>query len=509
MSLRRRLLAGLSVAALGLTAIAAGLEAAAPKDRTISFRNIHTDETITVQYMKDGRKIPAAMDKINGILRDHRKNEPATMDPDLIDLLWEIHAELGSQQPINIISGYRSRATNEMLRRTVGGQASESRHILGKAADVFFPDVPLKKLRYSALIRERGGVGYYPTSGTPFVHIDTDRVRHWPRLPRLELALLFQNGKSQHVPADGTPITPDDVRVARTRHQDLAVQVAEFMGSRRDLSGATTLVADAGVAAKKPAVTTAAAPAPAPAQVASLTPPKQPNVGAMTIASLIPPAEPAGVVDRSSTLTPRSTSNDSWQLGQLAAGATLVNFEPKLVAAPQPVSRTRAIGPTLASLSGAPAPIAAAQPETKQPAIKPDARVAAIDPATAGGSGGTLTDAGLGSGWVQAPAYDEEHPEELSYRPFPIAPYLTATASADDPALVTLTHPDVAKTLELLDQAGAMPEMRLRPGQQVAETLWAQQFKGPAIKPDALAPSPAAQPPAGIAGRKVKTTSSE
>ena len=53
----------------------------------------------------------------------------------------------------------------------------------GKAIDVHFPDVPVKKLRYSALIRERGVVGYYPTSATPFVHLDTDRVRAWPRLP--------------------------------------------------------------------------------------------------------------------------------------------------------------------------------------------------------------------------------------------------------------------------------------------------------------------------------------
>ena len=76
-----------------------------------------------------------------------------------------------------VISGYRSRDTNEMLRRTVGGQASQSRHILGKAADVHFPDVPLRMLRYSALIRERGGVGYYPTSD--FVHVDVGRVRTW------------------------------------------------------------------------------------------------------------------------------------------------------------------------------------------------------------------------------------------------------------------------------------------------------------------------------------------
>ena len=150
------------------------------------------------------------------------------MDPDLIDLVWEIHTELGSAEPIHIISGYRSRDTNDMLRRTVGGQASQSRHILGKAMDVHFPDVPVKKLRYSALIRERGGVGYYPTSATPFVHIDTDRVRAWPRLPRTELALLFPSGRTQHVPDDGGPITPEDVRRARAANTELAAQIAEF-----------------------------------------------------------------------------------------------------------------------------------------------------------------------------------------------------------------------------------------------------------------------------------------
>ena len=71
--------------------------------------------------------------------------------------------------------------TNEMLRKTRGGQASQSQHITGKAVDIAFPDVPVKQMRYSAMIRERGGVGYYPTSGIPFVHVDTSRVRHWPR----------------------------------------------------------------------------------------------------------------------------------------------------------------------------------------------------------------------------------------------------------------------------------------------------------------------------------------
>ncbi|MFK5019550.1 DUF882 domain-containing protein, partial [Klebsiella pneumoniae] len=88
-------------------------------DRTISFYTVNAKETLTVQYMKDGKRIPEAMDKINWILRDWRRDEKANMDPELIDLVWEIHHELGSQEPIHVISAYRSRATNDMLRRTV------------------------------------------------------------------------------------------------------------------------------------------------------------------------------------------------------------------------------------------------------------------------------------------------------------------------------------------------------------------------------------------------------
>src|SRR5690606_6803954 len=122
------------------------------------------------------------------------------------------------------------------------------RHILGKAADVHFPDVPVRRLRYSALVRERGGVGYYPTSAIPFVHIDTDRVRAWPRLPRQELALLFPNGRTQHIPADGKPLTPADVTIARTQNKDLATQVAAYFDLRKAAQNPTWVaVANAGV----------------------------------------------------------------------------------------------------------------------------------------------------------------------------------------------------------------------------------------------------------------------
>jgi uncharacterized protein YcbK (DUF882 family) len=408
------------VAASALTAASGLLSADDNRNRTISFYAVNTKETLTIQYMKDGKHIPEAMQKINWILRDWRRDEPTNMDPDLIDLVWEVHNELGSKEPINIISGYRSRNTNEMLRRTVGGQASQSRHILGKAMDVHFPDVPVKKIRYSALIRERGGVGYYPTSATPFVHLDTDRVRAWPRLPRSELALLFPSGKTQHQPADGGPITSEDVRRARAGNSDLAVQVAEFLEERRR---------------PKPAM-----------QVAALAAP-------VSLPQLM--ALPQ-LVKRPASVGTRPTDGERAMLSALADAPL-----PRLVRAPAPVNR----GSAVESVRWGELRVTAAEPNDA--ALAGRRKIPVLEPQAT---------------FVPAPAFDDEHPEELSYRPFPIAPFLTATASVDDPALTPrMVHPDLAKTLEMLDQwSGAIP-MRLRPGPQMAQVMWAQQFKGEAV----------------------------
>jgi len=438
---RRGFAACIALAALALVGGATGITANSTRDRTISFYNIHSKETLTVQYMKGGKRIPEAMEKINWIARDWRLDEKTDMDPDLIDLVWEIHNELGSHEPIHIISGYRSRASNDLLRRTVGGQASQSRHILGKAMDVHFPDVPVKKLRYSALIRERGGVGYYPTSAIPFVHVDTDRVRAWPRLPRNELALLFPSGRSQHVPSDGEPISKDDVGKARATDTELAQQLAEFHELRT-----------------RPK---------APFQVASHTPPVP------QLRALPRPAE------RPAATGTQPTDRERAWLAELSAEPP-----PRLVAAPSPVSR------------------------------KPDGvrragglEVAAADPGAGAASGRLKRGVSLTREptFVPAPAYDEEHPEELSYRPFPIAPLLTATASADDPALARMTHPNLGKTLELLDQVGSVPPMRLRPGLQAAQLMWAQQFRGEAVNLSSLVDPDPSETPTRMANRRVVT----
>ena len=182
--------------------------------RTLTFYNVNTKETTTVTYKRDGEFDPEGMKQINHVMRDWRRDVAIKIDPALVDTIWKIYHQLGSEKPIHLISGYRSKKTNQRLRRRKGGQARKSQHILGKAADIHFPDVDAKRLRNSALVREVGGVGYYPKSGIPFVHVDTGRVRHWPRIPRQELALLFPNGKTKHVPRDGRPLTAKDSRIA-------------------------------------------------------------------------------------------------------------------------------------------------------------------------------------------------------------------------------------------------------------------------------------------------------
>ena len=182
--------------------------------RTLSMYNIHTKEDITVTFKRDGKYDDAALKQLNHFMRDWRADKEINMDPALIDLIWTLHKQLGSNVPVNLICGLRTAQTNESLRRKGGGQAKRSQHILGKAADITFPDVPVKVLRNSALIQEHGGVGYYPTSGIPFVHVDTGNVRMWPRIPRLELAALFPNGRTRYLPTDGKPITPADYKLA-------------------------------------------------------------------------------------------------------------------------------------------------------------------------------------------------------------------------------------------------------------------------------------------------------
>ncbi|MCA1243699.1 DUF882 domain-containing protein [Stappia stellulata] len=176
---------------------------ASAETRTLKLYNTHTHERVSITFKKNGRYLSSGLRELNRFLRDWRRNEITKMDPKLFDLVWEVYQKAGTSKPIHVVSGYRSPATNNMLRRRSRGVAKTSQHTRGRAMDFFIPGVNVSKLRALGLRKEVGGVGYYPTSRTPFVHMDTGSVRHWPRMTRRQLAKVFPRGDTIHVPTDG------------------------------------------------------------------------------------------------------------------------------------------------------------------------------------------------------------------------------------------------------------------------------------------------------------------
>lgn len=145
--------------------------------RKLSFYNLHTAEKCTIVYKECGQCIPDALAEVNHVLRDWRNDEVHPIDTRLLDLLADLHDQLGTSDPFNVISGYRSPGTNAMLHARSNGVASKSLHMKGMAIDIRLPDTQLRRIRDTARAMGRGGVGYYEASN--FVHVDVGRVRQW------------------------------------------------------------------------------------------------------------------------------------------------------------------------------------------------------------------------------------------------------------------------------------------------------------------------------------------
>lgn len=195
--------------------LAAFPASAATGDRTLYLYFTHTNETGKFTFRKNGRYDPAVLAQLNVFLRDWRRDESTKMDPALFDLVWEVYQAAGATGPIHVVSAYRAPQTNEMLRSRSSAVAKNSRHTMGMAMDFFIPSVPLAKLRAIAMREQVGGVGYYPTSGSPFVHLDTGNVRAWPRMTRAQLEKLFPKGETLHLPVDGTPLSEKGYQLAK------------------------------------------------------------------------------------------------------------------------------------------------------------------------------------------------------------------------------------------------------------------------------------------------------
>ncbi|MCK1734453.1 DUF882 domain-containing protein [Bradyrhizobium sp. 138] len=296
----------IGLAAVLLLAAAGSVHNAAAlnETKTLSFHHTHSGEDLTVTFKRDGRYDEAALKQLNHFLRDWRTQDETVMDRRLFDILWEVYRDVDAKQPIQIISSYRSPATNAMLRRRSSGVARASQHMLGHAMDFYIPGVPLEQIRFAGLRLQRGGVGFYPTSGSPFVHLDTGSVRHWPRMTHDQLARVFPDGKTVHLPTDGVPL----------KNYELAKAEIERRGSGEESSSKPNFFAALfkGKSAAPAASDEDDEGAPAPAAK-----PAAPTV----VAAAAKPAEPVP--------TPRAKP-------QIAATIQLASADAQLVAPPKP-----------------------------------------------------------------------------------------------------------------------------------------------------------------------------
>jgi uncharacterized protein YcbK (DUF882 family) len=267
--------------------------------RSLSFAHIHTGETVTVTFKRRGRYDEGALKQLNWFLRDWRRDEPIAMDPHLFDLLWEVHRDVNATGPVTIISAFRSPQTNSMLRARGRGVARYSQHMVGKAIDFYIPGVDLADLRAIGLRLQRGGVGFYPSSGSPFVHVDTGGVRHWPRMTRDQLAKVFPDGKTVHIPADGKPMPGFALALAEIESRGGrpgAIALASLDDDDDDASTPRSSRTRIPTATELRSASNAPAAASEPARpvVASLVPPSRFEASKQTVvASLTPAPVPA------------------------------------------------------------------------------------------------------------------------------------------------------------------------------------------------------------------------
>ena len=189
LDLSRRRLCASALAAAAASLLASPLKASLEKlaresagegdVRALAFHNTHTNEKIDAPYWIAGRYQESGLTAFDWILRDHRTGDVARIDPQLLDLLHLLKVQAaGADSPAvyEIVSGYRSPRSNEMLRTRSGAVARHSLHLKGMAADLRLTGVPLRRLRDAALDIKMGGVGYYTDQ---FLHVDTGRVRSW------------------------------------------------------------------------------------------------------------------------------------------------------------------------------------------------------------------------------------------------------------------------------------------------------------------------------------------
>jgi uncharacterized protein YcbK (DUF882 family) len=136
-----------------------------------------TGESVDTLYWIDGEYIPEVLTEINHFFRDWRTDQVHQIDTRTLDILAASHSILRINEPYLLLSGYRSPATNAMLRRQSSGVARNSLHMQGQAADLRLESRSVSQVARAAAACEAGGVGRYSRSN--FTHMDCGVVRTW------------------------------------------------------------------------------------------------------------------------------------------------------------------------------------------------------------------------------------------------------------------------------------------------------------------------------------------
>jgi hypothetical protein len=293
-----------------------------------------------------------------------------------------------------------------MLRKRSNGVAEKSQHIRGKAMDFYIPGVSLKKLRDAGLRAQVGGVGYYPSSGSPFVHMDVGNVRHWPRLSRRELMALFPDGKTVHVPTDGKPLAGYDVALASTKARKAkgdTIVTSRESSSERPRSLLAALFgggADEEEDQETAVAVAAVKPKPPKKQAAPVNPLPLPDEPQPTIVAALPRREQVEESD-----VPRPDAGVGEAPDALAFAVPLPNRKPKFVAAQKAVAQPNQdeIAAAIANCNG----VVAATPAS----VDPVAEAAAIRSAL--GQDVAAKEEPLFAGVIPVPGRKPEAPEVL------------------------------------------------------------------------------------------------
>lgn len=156
---------------------AAGFLRGAGDIRRIKMYSGRTGEKLDMIYWIEGEYIGESLRQVNRFMRDWRNGETVNIDTRTIDIMAAAHNLMDVDEPYMLLSGYRSPATNAMLRSQSSGVARNSLHMRGQAADLRLANRSVSQMARAAQSCNAGGVGRYP--GSNFVHMDCGVVRTW------------------------------------------------------------------------------------------------------------------------------------------------------------------------------------------------------------------------------------------------------------------------------------------------------------------------------------------